>query len=121
MNWLLFLYALEVGFCPDVMCIDDQVFPQPIYIQFESEIVLFDHLHISGTARVDMFKDKETYSFCPVSLTSIVDIYYRYDPLSVGARSVCTHPQIPFDVVGLPGQDYNKSYMQVYLRIGNKR
>jgi hypothetical protein len=123
MNWLVFLYALEIGLLPNNSFVmyqkpADEVFDQAFYIQFESEIEMFRFLFLGGSIRTYLWKDKKGISFWPSRDGYQFNVGFRYKFLEVGFRHYCTHPVIPYRY---PIQmNWEGSYQEIYLRLSNK-
>lgn len=126
MTWLIFLFALEggYGFNDAGNNVNNMILENPIYLQFEPEIILFEHLHIAGTARVNMFKMTDAENFMPVQLVSDIRVYFQFTAgktiIRFGYHANCNHPVTPWDIETLPGQEFNSSVRTLFLRVGTK-
>ena len=122
MEWILFIIQLEMGFTPNAYFAEDNndytYYELPIYIEVSPEFVFFDLLKVGGTMRVNMFNTStaERLNFTPVELSSLFYIEFNYEELTIGWRHLCSHPIIPWNDYGYPGQDSNKAYDQLYIR-----
>ena len=122
MTLILFLYSLELGYTPDHYVVDTHSAPI-YYIEFTPEVVLFDLLHITGSARVDMYDNssENSINFWPVSVSSLFDIYIEYSVIAIGYRHLCQHPIVPWSIEHYPDQSFNQAYDQFYIRLSNKK
>ncbi len=123
MNWIIFFFALEIGWLP----IDSlKMYEQPMsyqsnqsgYIQFESEVELFKHLFVGGSIRTYISKNKNSYDFWPTRDGYMFYTGLRYDILEIGFRHYCTHPVVPWDYQFNP--IWEGAYEEIYFRISGK-
>ena len=123
MSWLVFIFALEIGWLP----IDSlKMYEQPMsyqsgqsgYIQFESEIELFKHVFVGGSIRTYISKNKNSYDFWPTRDGYMFYTGLRYDILEIGFRHYCTHPVVPWDYQFNP--IWEGAYEEIYFRISGK-
>ncbi len=123
MNWIIFIFALEIGWVPNDIL---RTYEPPMiynsaesaYIQFESEVELFKLFFIGGSIRTYISKNKNSYDFWPTRDGYMFYTGLRYDILEIGFRHYCTHPVVPWNYQFNP--IWEGAYEEIYFRISGK-
>ena len=131
MNWLLFMFMLEVGFLPqgDLVMYDsmalDRIYPVRNYgyTELQVELQAFGLVFVGGGVKTMIFNHPDQgMSFFPYGANYNVNAGLRFRGIEVGWRHYCIHPVMPW--VGLV-RDYEPVwegwYEEVYFRIGTWR
>lgn len=127
MNWLILLYFIELGYSPfykslNVMPIDNKLIMNEsvMYMTLDAEIVVLDHLFISGAVKTYFQDDTSDYSYFPFESDYLFKAGFRYKNLELGFRHFCLHPVRPYEMYYQPQGSTDGSYEEFYIRISNK-
>ena len=130
MNWIIFLFALELGWLPqgdfamyDVSGYFAKVYPvsYTAYVDLEAEVVVLDAFFIGGAVRTSVWQfDHSGWTFFPHKAVYSFSAGARFGMLEMGFRHYCIHPVIPFFGLVDPRPIWEGSYEEFYLRISNK-
>ena len=134
MNWLLFMFMLEVGFLPQgggLVMYDSEglreMYPNVDrsygYTDLQAELQFFNFLFVGGGVKTMVFSHfKQGKSFFPYEADYNFNVGVRFRGVEMGFRHYCIHPVIPW--VGY-FRDYEPvwegTYEEIYLRIGTWR
>jgi len=123
MDWIVFLFALELGIVPTSGFVmydtpSETVFEQAGYVQLETRIELFKYLFLGGSIRTYVWKDREGVSFWPWRDGYMFNAGLRYKQMELGFRHYCTHPVIPYRYPAK--MNWEGAYEEVYFRIESK-
>lgn len=133
MNWLLFMFMLEVGFLPqgDLVMYNSETIAEvyPVqwlgYTDLGMEIQLGNILFVGGGVKTMLFahpSDVLNVGFFPYGAQYRVNAGIRFRGVEVGFRHYCIHPVMPW--VGIV-KDYEPTwegwYEEVYFRVGTWR
>ena len=127
MNWLILLYALELGYAPhyaslnalnenDYLIRNESVY----YITMDAEIIILDHLFIGGAVKTYINPIEDTYQYFPFEADYLFKAGLRFDNLELGFRHFCLHPVRPYEMYYQPQGSTDASYEEFYIRISNK-
>lgn len=125
MNWLILLYFLELGYSPFYQSVN--VLPDRYesirnenvyYIDFDAEVLMFNHFFIGGSSKTFIQPDNEGYSFYPIQNDYLFKTGFRYKNIQVGFNHFCTHPGRSAGIISR-GTAYG-GYEEFYIRISNK-
>jgi len=121
MNWIAFLFALELGIMPNGTL--ETFTPGPatsqdldgdFYVLFEAEATLFDFLFIGGDVRTEVKNRTTDKSFSPHSAYYGFRAGIRLEPIEVGFRHMCAHPVVPGSIY--VAKQWEGWYDEVYIR-----
>lgn len=130
MNWLIFLFAIELGYNPagvSVIWNEDykesrQEITNTYYSQFEGELILFEHIGIGSTIKVNsIFKNLRNWA--PFSIDFLTRVRFFYDDFEIGARFFCGHPiqtWSTFDTDHRMEGWYSQLYARYEAKIGDE-
>jgi len=91
MNWIAFLFALEIGMANQL---NQQFTPgEAIYIQLETQMTLIEIFKTDFTSRAYMGPIRPE-PYAPWHQDYEVQIYAKYRGFSTGWRHICRHPVI---------------------------
>lgn len=131
MNWLLFMFMLEVGFLPqgDLVMYDSEVFAEvyPVrnygYTDLQAEIQFFNFLFVGGGVKTMIYNHPgEGVSFFPHSANYNINAGIRFRGVEIGGNWYCTHPVMPWaGIVEDHRHIWEGQYSEIYLRIGTWR
>lgn len=124
MDWLVFLFALELGISPQIGVL--QYEPLEVdtyewgvaYTQLEAEVQLFDVLFAGGSVRTYILPADGWLSWSPNTTVYDWRCGLRWRFAELGWRHRCFHPTIPYQpilnqvVTGIEG-----AYDELYIRL----
>jgi len=126
MTWLLFLFALELGYTPNMGVLQYKPFEyydEPIfYTQLDCELLFFNHVFIGGGIRTYIVPSGSYFNYSPNTIVYDFKAGLRFKYFEAGINHRCFHPTFPYlpfyqqRITGLEG-----AYDEVYIRITNKR
>lgn len=120
MNFIAFLFALEIGFLPlgsFVMYEKEPaavVYRNPLYVEMDAEIILLEYFYIGGSVKPIMFKQIEGYMFDPQATTYGFKAGLRVGIVDVFFRHYCHHPVIAY----MNRQDIDLKWEGGYSEVG---
>ncbi len=130
MNWLIFLFALELGWLPQgdfVMYYPSSYFAKvyPIsysaYVDLEAEVVVLDTFFAGGAVRTSVWqRSPSALNFFPHKAVYSFFAGARLGMVEMGLRHYCIHPVIPFFGLIDPKPIWEGAYEEIYLRISNR-
>ena len=129
MNWLTFLFALELGWLPqgDFVMYDAERFLRlyPVaytaYVDMEAEVVVLDMFFAGGNVRTSVWQQENSgWTFFPHKAVYSFFAGARWGMLELGWRHFCIHPVIPFFELIQPKPIWEGAFDEIYLRISNR-
>lgn len=66
------------------------------YLQFDVELIIKKLFYIKGSAKILMYKEKDSHEFLPTALSSLFEAGIKHDGFSIGIRHICIHPIVPY-------------------------
>jgi len=130
MNWLIFLFALELGWLPQgnfaMYNVSDRfmkVYPvkYTAYVDMEAEVVMFNTLFAGGSVRTSVWQfDSDSWTYFPHKAVYGFFAGVKTRKVEVGFRHYCIHPVIPFFGCVEPKPIWEGSYEEVYIRVTNR-
>ena len=126
MNWLVLLFAFEVGMVPNngwVMQEFDYHLQEQnqYYTEFEFEAEAWDTLFVGGKIKTRMYDSPDSWTYKPFTDEYTFNAGLRFDFLEIGFRHLCTHPVIPYIRSSGAKINYEGAYDELYFRIEVKR
>lgn len=126
MDWLVFLFALELGWSPQLGVLQYEpyqaVYAEDImYTELQAELEFFGFLFAGGGVKTYITPSGK-FNFAPNTTIYDFKAGLRLSIFEVGWRHRCFHPTFPYqpifnqELTGLEG-----GYDEVYLRISNHR
>jgi len=88
------------------------------YLEFDVEILLFDHFFIGGSTKTFIQPNSKDHDFYPIQNDYLFKAGFRYKNIQVGFNHFCTHPGRSVGIVS-KGTAYG-GYEEFYIRISNK-
>ena len=124
MNWLILLFAFEIGFAPtydsenvvvseNSIIINEDIF----YTSFEVEAIIYDYLFVGGSVKTYVQDMKLSKTFYPFELDSFFNAGLRYKNIELGFKHFCLHPVRPYEMYYEPQGSNNAAYEEFYIRI----
>lgn len=129
MNWIIFLYALEIGQMSSQATIINDLYPgyhkdSGYYISLEPEFVLWETLHIKGQALTHMTGfDSDIFRVEKINFNRYgLDIFMQYKMFTIGYYHICQHPVETEHSEVMYGTKNNvlQSETRIYFRISGK-
>ena len=126
MNLLIFLFAFEFGYTPNIRVLQyepsDCYYELIMYTELECEIFLFNFIFCGGGVRTYITPHNSFFNYAPN--TTVYDFKFglRFKGLEIGGRHRCFHPTFPYlpfykqELKGLEG-----SFDELYIRLTNKQ
>jgi len=129
MNWLVLLFALELGYAPIYGSLN--VLPESAehnvtenigYILFEAEVIAWNTLFIGGATKTYIQSKQDTITrYRPFESDYLFNAGLRFSQLEIGYRHLCLHPTRPYEIIYQPQQSTDAWYDEFYIRIEIKR
>lgn len=124
MNWLIFLFALEVGFLPQgdfIMYEKLELVPvrYSAYTDLQAEIVIGNLFFIGGGVKTGVWYH-DGYTFFPHRASYNFQAGIRRGMVEAGWRHYCFHPITPFFEFIDYRAIWEGAYDEIYLRIEKK-
>ncbi len=128
MNWLVLLYALELGFAPHYGSLN-VISKQPSiieanltedigYVNFEAEVVAWNTLFVGGAVKTYVQSKTDTkLNYHPFESDYLFKGGLRFGGLEFGYRHLCLHPNRPYEIVYNAQQSTDASYDEFYVRM----
>ncbi len=123
MNWLILLFALEMGYAPYYGSFNgsEHFLEQNIYyVTMETEAILLDYIFIGGVIKTYINDKPDDYTFSPFEADYLFKAGLRYKNLEVGFKHFCLHPVRPYEMYYEPQGSTDSGYEEFYIRISNK-
>lgn len=129
MNWLVLLFAIELGFAPSYRSLN--VTPNTVginitenigYVLFEVEVVAWDTLFVGGSIKsyVQFMKDDLT-NYHPFEIDNYFNAGLRFGQIEVGYKHRCIHPERPYEIIYRSESSRDASYDEFYVRMEFKK
>ncbi len=122
MNWILLLFALEIGYAPYYASVNADTYLKDrniFYVTMEAEVDILKYLFIGGTVKTYVNDKPNDYKFTPFEADYILETGLRYKNIELGFKHFCLHPVRPFEMY-YPSQDSRDGgYEEFYIRISN--
>lgn len=129
MNWLILLFALELGYAPNYQSLN--VVPETInynltenvgYVLFEAEVVAWDILFAGGATKtyIQTKKDNVT-NYYPFESDYLFNAGLRFGLLEIGYRHLCLHPTRPYEIYYNTQTSTDAFYDEFYIRMEFKK
>ena len=139
MNWLVFVFSLEMGFIPNgaflmyerepvVFSYDDaywittvemEDFGNSFYTDFQIEAIFLDYMFVGGGVRVTMLSTND-YTFSPQSSYYNFSFGARFSILEVFWHHYCMHPQMTYMYDYVPVNGWEDAYNEIGIKIEGK-
>jgi len=131
MDWLIFIFAIELGYNPSGSFIiwegdtfqDSTYIDQTFYSQLEVEMILFNLIGIGTETRINMF-NKNIINWSPFNIRFLIFTHAFFYGFDIGIRFFCTHPIVPYAEYEsdfyLEGW-YRELYIRYEAKIGGKK
>lgn len=136
MSWLVFVFALELGFVPEgivlmydrqpveyvnensvpLTTVEDLNFSYSVYTDLYVEAVILEYLFIGGGVRVTMLPTTD-YTFDPHACYYTFAFGGRLGPIEVFWRHYCMHPQMTYMHDYLPLDAWEGAYDEIGLKV----
>lgn len=126
MTWLLFLFAMELGYTPNVGVLQYEplgIYTNTIfYTKLECEVILFKHIFIGGGVRTYVTPSDSYFNYSPNAVVYDFKVGLQFKGFEAGLKHRCFHPTFPYypfrkqKLTGLEG-----SYDELYIRLTNKQ
>lgn len=128
MNWLVLLFALELGFSPNYVSMNLAI-PEPElnvtedigYVLFEAEVVAWDHLFVGGAVKTYIQGTGSLTNFHPFESDYMFNAGLRFGQLEIGGKRFCLHPNRPYNILYNTQGDTDASYTEYYIRMEFKK
>ena len=128
MNWLIFLFAIELGFAPSYGSLnitegvpDFMLTEQVGYVQMDAEVEMFDFLFVGGSMKTYIQGTSDITNYHPFELDSFFNAGLRFGDMELGWRHLCLHPVRPLEIVYNSNTSTDASYDEYYIRMEIKR
>jgi len=128
MNWLILLFALEMGYAPIYSSLN--VLPESInhsitenigYVIFEAEVVVWDTLFVGGATKTYVQgKDNDVTNYYPFESDYLFNAGLRFGQIELGYRHLCLHPSRPYEIYYESQQSTDAGYNEFYIRMDHK-
>jgi len=98
MNWLMFLFALELGWLPSGSFVMYERGPESVYMggsfftDLEAGFLLFNHFYIGGGIKTIMFRSAKGLIFDPQAVDYKFEYGLRFGIVDIFFRHHCIHP-----------------------------
>ena len=125
MNWIAFLFALELGVLPNGY-IGNYINPPLMpgfelngqgYVDLEGGVELFNFLYIGGGVKTYVDKYNTGKDFMPANIEYDFQVAATFGVLSVGYRHYCFHPTIPWVYKRKFTPAWEAWYEEIYIRV----
>jgi hypothetical protein len=126
MNWILLLFALELGYSPLYESLNSTPLgteniriENNIYITLETEIKIKNIFFIGGSVKTYFNPMIKSKTFWPFENNYMFKTGLRYKNLEIGFRHLCLHPVKPWESYLQPISSTDGSYEEFYIRISS--
>jgi len=123
MNWLFFVFSLEMGILPQANFVMYQPDPQYVlgafglYTDLAATIEAYG-FYAGGGMRCYMWATQPQIGFWPYQMTFMAEAGWRNDWLTIGFRHWCMHPIVPYlALIGPPPLSWEGGYEEIYVKI----
>jgi len=127
MNWLILLFAIELGWAPNYesynIALPDaelNVTQNIGYVLFEAEVVAWDTFFIGGATKTYV-QPITLNAYHPFESDYLFNAGLRFGELEIGYRHFCLHPNRPHNLIYNTKGDTDAGYEEFYIRIEIKK
>ena len=128
MNWIVLLFALELGIVPQAGVlmyepVERFAMEGAFYTELEAEVLIFDMLFAGGGVRTYIVPGRGDFTFSPNTTVYDFGIGLRFRDindslLELGWRHRCFHPTIAYlPIFGQEIKGMEGSYDELYIRV----
>lgn len=125
MSWLVFAFALQLGYIPEATAIMYQPPPrvenvlEQGLVSFDAEARLFKTFYVGGSVGIPVWQAGEL-SFWPSELQSVVRAGVRFGGLEIGWSHLCTHPVMPYQPLYGSQALWEGFYDEIHIKLSGE-